>query len=175
MKNIISIIVPIYNTEAYLDRCIRSLVEQVYPDLEIILADDGSTDASGEIGRCWMRKDDRIRYFYQENAGVSAARNLGLDKAQGDLIFFVDSDDFLEPDFCEILLNEMNSTNVDVIYCEVSFDMVYCGQVIRTYRNNWKKLLRYERVMGRNPWKYLIFGIAPHLCIPYLCRKRKNQ
>ena len=99
----ISIIVPVYNNEAYLEKCLNSLQAQTYTDLEIVLIDDGSVDASAEICKRFAEADGRFRYFYQPNAGVSAARNKGLDMATGDYIGFCDSDDWVEPDMYETL------------------------------------------------------------------------
>lgn len=92
----ISIVVPVYNAETYLAKCLDSLVNQSYRDIEIVVVDDGSKDESGIICKNIKEKDSRIKYFYQENQGVSAARNLGIDKSSGDYIMFVDSDDYLD-------------------------------------------------------------------------------
>ena len=97
----ISIIVPVYKVEKYLDKCIQSIVDQTYSDLEIILVDDGSPDRCPEICDEWSRKDSRIRVIHQENAGVSAARNAGIRMAQGDYLYFVDGDDWIVPTLCE--------------------------------------------------------------------------
>ena len=91
MKKLVSIIVPIYNVEQYLDRCIESLVTQSYINLEIILIDDGSKDTSGDICDLWAQRDKRIRLVHKENGGLSDARNKGLDIATGDIISFIDS------------------------------------------------------------------------------------
>lgn len=99
----ISVIVPVYNTKAYLERCIDSLLEQTYRDMEIILVDDGSTDGSGEICDSYAARDGRVRVFHKENGGSSSARNLGLDNARGDYIGFADSDDYVDPDMYERL------------------------------------------------------------------------
>ena len=95
----ISVIVPVYNTEKYLPRCIESVLAQTFVDWEMLLIDDGSTDASGSICDEYAAKDERIRVFHKENGGVSSARNLGLDNAQGEWITFVDSDDWIEENF----------------------------------------------------------------------------
>lgn len=95
----ISIIVPVYNTAKYLEQCIDSIVAQTYTDWELLLIDDGSTDRSGDICETYAAKDTRIRVFHKENGGVSSARNLGLDHAQGEWITFVDSDDYIEENF----------------------------------------------------------------------------
>lgn len=101
----ISVIVPVYNTEKYLDACIASIVGQTHSVLQIILVDDGSFDSSGRICDVWANRDDRIQVIHQENAGVSAARNAGLQAASGELISFVDSDDVLPLDAYTRLLN----------------------------------------------------------------------
>lgn len=109
---VISVIVPIYNTEKYLDACITSIVNQTHSALQIILVDDGSPDRSGGICDTWAKQDSRIQVIHQENAGVSAARNVGLQIAAGDLISFVDSDDVLLPDAYEQLLGSWNQKDL---------------------------------------------------------------
>ncbi len=99
----ISVIVPVYNTKAYLKRCIDSLLQQTYQDMEIILVDDGSTDGSGELCDSYADRHESIRVLHKENGGSSSARNLGLDNARGDYIGFVDSDDYVDPDMYERL------------------------------------------------------------------------
>ena len=101
--NKISVIVPIYNVEKYIDRCIKSIVNQTYKNLEIILINDGSLDKSGQICDTWESKDNRIKVIHQMNSGVSVARNTGLENATGEYVTFVDSDDYIEPKYCEIL------------------------------------------------------------------------
>lgn len=101
-----SIIVPIYNCEKWLPQCIESLLNQTYPDFEIILIDDGSTDKSLEICQKYAKRDDRIRIYEKENGGVSSARNLGLSHAIGEWITFVDADDWLAPEVLEQLFQE---------------------------------------------------------------------
>ena len=102
---LISIIVPIYNAEAYLDKCIQSILQQDYMHFELLLIDDGSTDQSSKIIRRWKETDGRIRLFRKENGGQSSARNLGLDHAEGEYISFVDSDDYIAPDYLSYLLS----------------------------------------------------------------------
>ena len=94
----VSIIVPVYNTETYLSCCIDSILSQSFTDFELLLVDDGSTDGSGKICDAYAEKDSRIRVFHKKNGGVSSARNMGLDNAKGEWVFFVDSDDELMPD-----------------------------------------------------------------------------
>ena len=97
MQEKISIIVPVYRVEQYLDKCIQSIVDQTYSNLEIILIDDGSPDRCPQICDEWSLRDPRIKVIHQENGGVSAARNTGIRVARGDLIYFVDSDDWIAP------------------------------------------------------------------------------
>ena len=101
MPPLISVIVPVYKVECYLKNCLESILSQTYQNIELILINDGATDGSSEICTTWMNKDTRIKYYYQENSGVSAARNLGMENACGQYIAFVDSDDFVEKYFCE--------------------------------------------------------------------------
>ncbi len=109
----ISVIVPIYNTEQYLSRCLDSIISQSFTDFELLLIDDGSTDGSGIICDSYADRDRRIRVFHKENGGVSSARNLGIDKAQGEWLYFVDSDDELLPGGLSTLVDNI-SDDVDV-------------------------------------------------------------
>lgn len=113
----VSIIVPVYNVEAYLQRCVDSLMGQTYPCLEIILVDDGSPDASGALCDKLAEQDDRIIVIHQTNQGVSAARNHGLDAMSGDWVCFCDGDDWFEPDFVERMLRCAQDENADYIIC----------------------------------------------------------
>ena len=111
----ISIIVPIFNTEKYLAKCLDSIINQTYSNIEIILVDDGSSDSSGIICDEYALKDSRIVVVHKENGGVSSARNTGLDIATGDYIMFVDSDDYVAPQFCEIPLLIAIEKNADIV------------------------------------------------------------
>lgn len=115
-KSLLSVIVPVYNTEIYLERCIDSIISQTYKNLEIILVDDGSTDRSGIICDEYKQKDERIRVVHQKNAGPSAARNCGLDIARGKYIGFVDSDDYIAADMYENLQRCMKA-GIDITCC----------------------------------------------------------
>lgn len=110
----ISIIVPVYNVEQYLSRCIDSILNQTFTDFELLLIDDGSPDKSGEICDEYALKDSRIRVFHKDNGGVSSARNLGLDNANGEWIYFVDADDMLYKDALETLFSRA-SNNIDSV------------------------------------------------------------
>lgn len=113
----ISIIVPVYKVEPYLPRCLESIINQTYRDIEIILVDDGSPDQSGKICEKYAEIDNRIRVFRTENRGLSAARNFGIKKANGQYIGFVDSDDWIEPDMYEVLLKTAQETDSDIVQC----------------------------------------------------------
>lgn len=113
----ISVIVPIFNAEKYLHRCIKRILAQDYTDYELLLIDDGSTDNSGTICDEYAIKDNRIRVFHKENGGVSSARNWGLDKAIGEYIMFVDSDDYMLPGMLEVMLSTLESKKADLVVC----------------------------------------------------------
>ncbi len=113
----ISIIVPVYKVEAYLDACAESLVGQTYRDLEIILVDDGSPDNCGRMCDGWAEKDSRIRVIHQENGGLSAARNSGIRAASGDYISLIDSDDWIDFDMMETMLGVLEKTGADIALC----------------------------------------------------------
>lgn len=105
MKPNISVIVPVYNVEQYLDRCINSVISQTYSNFELILVDDGSPDCCGSICEGWATNDERIKVFHKENGGLSDARNFGIEKASGNYITFIDSDDYVEETYLEYLLS----------------------------------------------------------------------
>lgn len=113
----ISIIVPVYNISKYLPRCIDSILGQTFTDFELLLIDDGSKDNSGKICDEYAAKDSRVRVFHKKNGGVSSARNLGLDNAKGEYIMFVDSDDYMLPTMCEIMLSTIENKNADLVVC----------------------------------------------------------
>ena len=115
MENeLISVIVPIYNVENYLRMCLDSIQNQTYKNFECLLINDGSPDNSAEICREYVAKDSRFRYFEKENGGVSSARNYGVELAEGSFITFVDPDDWLEPNYLEILYLKMIEYGADV-------------------------------------------------------------
>lgn len=111
----ISVIVPVYNVEKYLSRCIDSILAQTFKDFELLLIDDGSKDSSGKICDEYAKKDKHIRVFHKENGGVSSARNLGLDLAVGEWVSFVDADDKIEEKYLSDLIE--NSSNVELVIC----------------------------------------------------------
>ena len=118
---VVSIIVPVYNTEPYLEECLDSIVNQTYRSIEIILVNDGSTDCSPEIMASFAHRDQRITTLTQPNRGVSAARNAALSVAKGEYVLFVDSDDTIRNDTVEILCQEAISTNSDIVIGNMCF------------------------------------------------------
>lgn len=116
-KPVVSIIIPIYNVEKYISRCIKSILQQCYEDFEVIIIDDGSTDNSAKIIFSLKAEDNRIKYFYQENRGPSAARNKGICEACGEFILFIDSDDVIKNNYISRLVYRMRE----------GFDLVCCG------------------------------------------------
>lgn len=116
MNELISVIVPVYNAAKYLTKCIDSIINQTYQNVEIILVDDGSTDGSGEICDRYARRDARVKVIHKRNGGVSSARNCGLDAATGSFVTFVDSDDYLELSFAKMISDDMNEDTDIALY-----------------------------------------------------------
>jgi len=116
MNPCISIVVPVYNVEKYLDLCVRSIVAQSYPHLQIILVDDGSTDNSGKMCDEWAQRDSRISVIHQANRGLSGARNTGIEAATGEYLMFADSDDILSPVLCQTLYDLI--ADADIAVCD---------------------------------------------------------
>lgn len=127
MVGLISIIIPVYNVEQYIERCIDSVLLQTYKNLEIILIDDGSTDKSSKICDEYAKKDSRIKVIHKENGGVSSARNAGLDVATGEYIGFVDSDDYIDSNMYECLINSITNNKCDIVIC--GFHEVFGGVI----------------------------------------------
>ena len=129
---LISIIIPIYNTEKYLPRCIDSILAQTFRDFELLLINDGSTDNSGTICDEYVKKDSRIRVFHKENGGASSARNMGLDNAQGEWIAFIDSDDWIDTTMYESMFTIAKKESVDAVYCDIVMHFEY-GEYNHSY------------------------------------------
>ena len=113
-KELISVIVPIYDIEKYLNKCIESIVNQSYENLEIILIDDGSTDESGKICDKWKEKDGRIKVIHKENGGLSDARNVGIENSTGEILYFIDGDDYIDFDIIDNLYFSLLENNTDI-------------------------------------------------------------
>jgi len=117
----ISIIDPIYNVEAYLDRCVQSIFNQTYDNYELILVDDGSPNYSGEKCDQYAKQDKRVIVIHKQNGGLSDARNAGLEIAKGEYIVFVDSDDWLAPQYLKCLLKTAEDTDSDIVECGMRY------------------------------------------------------
>lgn len=142
-KALISIIIPVYKVEKYLEKCIQSVINQTYENLQIILVDDGSPDNCGKICDEYAKKDHRIEVIHKSNGGLSDARNKGLEIAKGEYIGFLDSDDYIESDMYEVLYNLLKQYNVDVSIC--NFYTVSQGKIaIKNADNGIKEYNRIE-------------------------------
>ena len=168
MEEKISVIVPVYNVEPYLERCLDSIINNTYRNLEIICVDDGSTDNCGAILDRYAERDDRFVVIHKENGGVSSARNRGLDTATGEFIAFIDSDDWIHPQYFEILLHMQKQRDYDLVNCgfsvqkkpapytrfelmelkgrELSLESVFEILEVKTYV--WGKLIRRTLLEG---------------------------
>ena len=119
MNDKISVIIPVYNVESYLEKCITSIINQTYNNLQIIIVDDGSTDCSGTMCNKFAEIDSRIEVIHRANGGLSSARNEGLRYVTGSILSFIDSDDWIELDFYENMINYMEENSVDIVMCGV--------------------------------------------------------
>ena len=147
----ISLVVPVYNTSKYLYKCLDSLVNQTYKNIEVIVVDDGSPDDSWKIYEDFAARDERVRFIKKQNAGVSEARNTGIDNATGDFVMFIDSDDWMETDGCEILLKVYRKTHADLVlgdvYCtdESGSKKDYCRVFSREFYTEDRRFIdRYQ-------------------------------
>lgn len=158
---VVSVIVPVYNAELHLQRCVDSLRNQTYGDLEIILVDDGSKDRSGCLCDKFAALDSRIRVLHRENAGVSTARNSGMAVASGKYLSFVDSDDYLSPDSYELLVKAATEADAELVYSD--YAECYDGRVIchKSYPLGEIRRQTVENMLsagprGGNIWNFLL-------------------
>lgn len=154
MNNLISVIVPVYNVRNYLRKCVFSIIKQTYQNLEIILVDDGSTDGSDIIVDDLRKEDKRIKVYHKKNGGLSDARNYGIDRASGDLLAFVDSDDYLDKEMYETLYNNLIINNCDISIC--GRNIVYeNGKKINKVNKDIRKVMNTkEALIELNSYKY---------------------
>jgi glycosyltransferase EpsJ len=138
MGDLISVIIPVYNVEKYIDRCIISIINQTYKNLEIILVDDGSRDNSGKICDEYEKKDSRIKVIHKDNAGAGMARNTGIENMSGQYFAFIDSDDYVDCDYIEKMFDAIKEYNVDA--CISAYSKVYSDRV-ETYENKMGTLV----------------------------------
>jgi len=162
----ISIIVPVYNSAKYLIRCVKSLVHQTYNDLEIVLINDGSTDDSGRICDGFAKKDKRIKVLHQQNKGVSAARNTGLNIATGKWIGFVDSDDYVDNRMFENLLLVAQSTDAEI---------VVCGYVTKYLDGHEMVMAKADIPTVMSGLEALEYVLKPRCMEGFLCNKLFHQ
>lgn len=163
MNPLISVIVPIYNVEKYLARCVDSIVNQTYKNLEIILVNDGSPDLCPQMCDDYAEKDSRIKVVHKKNGGLSDARNAGMAVAKGEYISFIDSDDYVSDDFFECLLDVMNKENSDIAECSVvkfyednRFDEFSDDLSVKTYdTQNAMSALIAENPFHQHVWNKL--------------------
>lgn len=161
MQPLISVIVPIYNVEKYLDRCVDSIINQTYKNLEIILVDDGSPDNCPKMCDDYAKIDNRIKVVHKENGGLSDARNVGMKVATGEYVSFIDSDDYISLDFYETLLETIVDNDSDIVECGVvkfyednNFDE-YSDDLKVT---NYDTLYALEGLINENPFKQHVWN-----------------
>lgn len=138
-EKLVSVIIPAYNIEDYIGRCLDSIISQTYKNLEIIVVDDGSRDYTGEILDNYAKKDRRIKVIHKENGGVSSARNKGIEAAEGDYIGFIDGDDLIESEMYKTLVDLLEEENADIAHC--GYQMVFPDR-IDYYHNTGKKKIQ---------------------------------
>lgn len=156
---LISIIVPVYKVENYLDRCVESLVNQTYKNLEIILVDDGSPDSCGKRCDLWAEQDKRIKVIHKKNGGLSDARNYGINNASGEFVAFVDSDDWIEPQMYETLYNAIIENDCDIASCGVRRVWENKKECMLTKLNGDHILNRIEAMEALMDSSYLIMTV----------------
>lgn len=144
-KELITIIIPVYNVEMYLDRCLNSVANQSYKHLEIILINDGSTDNSFNIIEKYEKQDKRFKVINKSNGGVSSARNCGLDICQGKYVTFIDADDYVDVDFIETLYKKIKEYNVDIVFSN-AIDILENGKIRYCKKNNKEILLDKDSI-----------------------------
>lgn len=162
MEKLVSVIVPIYKVEKYLEKCLDSIIKQTYKNTEIILVDDGSPDKCGEICDTYINKDNRIKVFHKKNGGLSDARNYGLKKSIGEYILFVDSDDSIEPKMIETLVNTLEKNKSDISMCgfkiiqnDTSKHNQWFDQDTVLSKEEALKLLLENRIITSHAWNKL--------------------
>ena len=154
----ISVIIPVYNTAEYLPRCLDSVLNNTYHNLEVLCINDGSTDNSLSIVKEYVQKDNRIILIDQLNAGVSAARNAGLNAATGDFIAFIDSDDWVHPQYFEILINGYQKTNAGIIACSYKATSRFEELCYPVYSTANHRILAFEEIVKDGFLKRLVWG-----------------
>lgn len=158
VKMDVSVIVPMYNVEKYIDNCIESLIKQTYREFEVLLIDDGSIDSTAQKCMAWKERDDRIKYFYQNNQGLGPARHKGIELAQGKYVCFVDSDDWVDYTFVEKMLNAARKYRADLVVCDfysVYEDMMKYAQVNMGFIEKEDRSEAIQKIKSNSIWKIL--------------------
>lgn len=153
----LSIVVPIYNIENYITRCIDSIQKQSFDDFELLLIDDGSVDRSGYLCDAFAKKDNRIKVFHKNNAGVSSARNLGIENAKGDFIVFIDGDDWIHKNYLQELYNEVRQSDCDIVICG-GREIDENGDVLKESSYLEKRILQWDDPQLYD-WPYFTYVI----------------
>lgn len=151
----ISIVVPVYNVEKYIDKCINSILNQTYTDFELLLIDDGSTDRSGEICDQYASIDERVCVIHKSNGGVSTARNIGIKQSKGDYIGFVDADDYIEEEMYEVLFKLIEDNKADISICGFKIIDEDIGKIERIQDSGKIEVLSQEKLVAKEtdmPW-----------------------
>ena len=175
MEQKVSIVVPVYNVEKYLKRCVDSLIGQSYPNLEILLVDDGSKDSSLSICKEYELKDSRIRALHKENEGLGLTRNYGIERATGKYITFVDSDDYLTSDAVEAMLGKAEATDADVVIANMFYKdeemIVYCNFSNQEVGYD-TSILNDEKILIKNYEKHQKGTLKPYESIVFYQKSR---
>lgn len=146
-KPLISVIVPIYNVEKYLERCVNSILEQTYQNIEVILVDDGSPDSCPKLCDDFAEKDNRVKVVHKENGGLSDARNAGMNIATGEITAFIDSDDWIDKNMFDDMYSRMTEDNSDIVSCGVNSVYDYCTWEIPLEKDDEHYLLDRTEAM----------------------------
>lgn len=176
---LITVVLPIYNVAKWLDTCIQSIVKQTYRNLQIILVDDGSTDESPTICERWAAKDNRINVVHQQNAGLSAARNTGLRLRKGEYVCFVDSDDYVEHDYVQRMLDTALAEQADMVVCNVRKEdengdtpaeeadpgfetktLTSRQYMIYAMQSSWKHIVAWNKLYRSEIWDDLTYPVG---------------
>ncbi len=164
MSALVSVVIPVYNVEQYLNECVDSVLNQTYSDYEIILVDDGSTDNSGKLCDDYLSVDNRIKVIHRENGGLSAARNTGMDAATGDYIYFLDSDDYIESVTLERLVHTAKTDDADIVFFDGYVFYTDCEDDGNTYGYTREK--HYQTETGKTVLEELLINEEYRTAVP---------
>ena len=159
-KPLISVIIPVYNVEQFIEKCLETVINQTYKNIEILIVNDGSTDKSKSICELYQKKDNRIKLFNKKNGGLSDARNYAIDYLKGEYVTFIDSDDYVEEDFIEHLYELIEKYDVDISVCSYSVisknKIIECGKKYESKKMN--KVEAYRNMLEENGFSVSAWG-----------------